>query len=522
MPPRLKSREEQTRVVGYVRVSTAREEMISPELQAQAIRDYCTRRGYTLTEIIEDLDKTGRTFARAGVQRAIELVEARDVRAVIVWKFSRFGRTRTGWAVNLDRVETAGGRLESATEEVDATTSTGKFSRGMFAEIAAWESDRIGDEWRSAHQNRLDNGLPHHGQGRFGYLYHRTTMNTRGGIKVCPQGCGMGECENGYLPIPELVPFVEEMYLRYNSGEGCRAVAAWLNSCGITTRKGSQWTDRSVRIYLNTGFAAGLLRVHDTDCGCKSPQTCRNNTWRPGKHPAIVDQDVWEAHERNRDKRTTLPPRVAAPVYPLAGLVFCALCEGPLHAHTIMRGGEKVAGGMYHCALYAKSKGCPGTWIVRHALEARVLEWVKVIAAREIHEASELVIVKQAVQAAAATDRKKVLREMQDVQAALTQLTVDKAKKLIPEVAFLPARDALLKEYEILTAKLEAAAVAEEAPQGPPVQVARDLVARWLSTPSAAKRTLLALLISRTVVRSIRLGVHEIKLESAWGEVFTV
>ena len=51
-----------TRAVAYVRVSQARDEGISPELQLRAITDYCRRRGYQVTETLQDLDLTGRIW----------------------------------------------------------------------------------------------------------------------------------------------------------------------------------------------------------------------------------------------------------------------------------------------------------------------------------------------------------------------------------------------------------------------------------------------------------------------------
>jgi site-specific DNA recombinase len=59
--------------------------------------------------------------------------------------------------------------IESATEQIDTTTSTGRFTRGMLAEMAAFEAERIGDTWREAHSRRVRMGLPKDGKPRFGY-----------------------------------------------------------------------------------------------------------------------------------------------------------------------------------------------------------------------------------------------------------------------------------------------------------------------------------------------------------------
>ena len=136
------------RAVLYLRQSVAREESISLELQEIAGRRYCEQRGYEVVEVLADPGISGRTWARPAVQHAVRMIEARDVDVIVVWKWSRLSRSRRDWAVAVDRVEGAGGRLESSTEPVDTTTSTGRFTRGMLAELAAFESERIGDTWR--------------------------------------------------------------------------------------------------------------------------------------------------------------------------------------------------------------------------------------------------------------------------------------------------------------------------------------------------------------------------------------
>lgn len=95
--------------LGYIRVSTWKEEKISPELQESALREWARRTGRRLIEpLIIDLDATGRNFKRK-IMGAIERVEASEARGVVVWRYSRFGRNRTGNAVNLARLEAAGG-----------------------------------------------------------------------------------------------------------------------------------------------------------------------------------------------------------------------------------------------------------------------------------------------------------------------------------------------------------------------------------------------------------------------------
>ncbi|MEO3868201.1 recombinase family protein [Nonomuraea sp. B12E4] len=152
------------------------EEKISPAIQRDAIGASAARRGYDIPPgrwpqggWTEDLDVSGRDFQRT-ITAAIAQVEKGAAKAILVWKYSRFGRNRMGNQLNLARLEAAGGELVSATEEVDSTTAVGKFTRGMLMGLAAFESDRAGEQWAEAYQNRLARGLPPIGGEYFGYV----------------------------------------------------------------------------------------------------------------------------------------------------------------------------------------------------------------------------------------------------------------------------------------------------------------------------------------------------------------
>ncbi|MFC7641555.1 recombinase family protein [Streptosporangium lutulentum] len=92
--------------IGYIRVSMMLEEKISPDIQRASIKELARRRGFRIIEWVEDLDVSGRTFQRK-IMTVIADVEAARAKAILVWKYSRFGRNRTGNQLNLARVEKA-------------------------------------------------------------------------------------------------------------------------------------------------------------------------------------------------------------------------------------------------------------------------------------------------------------------------------------------------------------------------------------------------------------------------------
>ena len=121
------------RALGLIRVSKLgdrdEDDLLSPDIQRVAIEDHCARRGHVITGWIEGIDESGsqRTSAWwAKLDQGVEMIERGDVDVLVVWKFSRVARLRLRWAIAVDRVETAGGGIESATEPLDVSTSSGR------------------------------------------------------------------------------------------------------------------------------------------------------------------------------------------------------------------------------------------------------------------------------------------------------------------------------------------------------------------------------------------------------------
>lgn len=487
--------------IGYIRVSTAREEMISPELQEAAIRDWARRNGRRLVEIIPDLDKTGRNFKRR-VQEAIAAVRDGQAREIIVWKFSRFGRNRHGWATHLELVEEVGGQLISATEEVDARTAAGRFTRGMLAEVAAFESDRASEQWKEAHAYRITAGLPPTGGPRWGYI-RRGRVAVVGEKRLYRNDPDDPDGER-YEPHPDLRNVLVSMYVRYVAGEGSSVLAAWLNAHGYRTVRGGEWSKQTLLKVLDSGFAAGLLRVHNADCGCKQPGRCANVSYPKGAQEAIIDPELWEAYRARRNQLRTLPPRSRVPIYPLSGLLRCGACGRGM---TAMGRGHA-----YRCNSYKIKVSCDGAYTRRDYAENAVLEelagWAKEIEAeadqadpRDIDEVPD-----------ARPDVEKIGAAIARIERALVRLkklrAMDEDDDEQAEREYLAARDELRAERASLEEML-----AEAAPPRPPEPgdygaTISELVDGWTLLTPAERRNMLA-----EVVRVIR--VHRTGFRTA-------
>lgn len=360
-------------IVAYARVSQMREEMISPEIQLESIRHWAAMRNRTIVEEIVDPNSTGRNFDRK-IQRAIELVEEGVATEIAVYKFSRFGRTRRGWELNYGRLEDVGGDLVSSTEEVDARTATGKLTRGMLMQIAAFESDRFSDQWKDTAAYREKLGLPHTATPRFGYIHHKCTFQelTKGGWRIVhekdPECRTDGPCKEEFRVDPVTGPVLATMYSKYNGGMSLVKIAAWLIERGTPTTRGGIWRATTVADLLDSGFGAGLIQVGVHRTGSRKVGM-RARDWKPGAHDAIVDAQTWSIYKARRLRMRGSVSDVRQK-WPLSGITLCGHCQGPMTC-TTGRGGP---GYIMRCVKSQDNEQCPGIWIVTVKVEAALFE----------------------------------------------------------------------------------------------------------------------------------------------------
>lgn len=424
------------RALGYIRVSTMHEEKVSPEIQRASIEQWCRSNNVHLGEIISDLDISGKTFARKGIQRAVREVEQGLWDLVVVWKWSRFGRNLKDSLTNIDRLEAVGGELAATTEDFDTSHYLGRFQRGNMLLLAEMESGRIGANWREVGDRRVRSLLPRTGQPRFGYTYHGSH----------------------YQPDPLLGPILAETYDRYLRGETLRAIAMWLNSIGAHTVRGGPWRGGTLARYLDTGWAAGL--VHEG--GYKLNGRDVPDRWWQGGHESVIDESVWEQYQRRRRANAAVTPRVRAGKYLLTGLVRCGVCGAAMGASD----GYKEPGRRYRCGGAITGLCDARPTALRVEVEKHVLEWLREQGEPKHDRGLAANLAQQAKVAVARSDVDLLEKEQLRLSGARKRIALAyAAEKMDPEPYF--AADAELKEQEqqvaaaLLAARDERAAAAE-------------------------------------------------------------
>ena len=208
------------RAVVYARKSTKQdrteEQSASVTDQLARCRAYAEQQGWTVVGTFEDDGRSGLLdrSKRPGLDDALTVIEEGKADTLVTLWTSRLSREERQRAEILDVLDLLGVEWHTVADggRVDRSTYAGYVSYGIHTLFDVAYSKRVGENWRTAHQKRLDAGLPKTTSHRFGYRYDATAKK--------------------YIPHAAEADVVRELYRRYTRGEGFTPLVTWLNREG--------------------------------------------------------------------------------------------------------------------------------------------------------------------------------------------------------------------------------------------------------------------------------------------------
>jgi DNA invertase Pin-like site-specific DNA recombinase len=171
-----------TRVVGYLRVSTAEQSDSGAGLEAQrsAIEATVDARGWQLVTMLEDRGVSAKsTKGRDALAAAIALCEAGGADALVVAKLDRLSRSIIDFATLMERARAAGWAIVVLDCDFDMTTPAGELMANMLACFAQFERRVISQRTRDGMAAKKATGTFKAPPGRRSQLDPRTAARIR-------------------------------------------------------------------------------------------------------------------------------------------------------------------------------------------------------------------------------------------------------------------------------------------------------------------------------------------------------
>lgn len=212
------------KVIGYVRVSTAKQE-IGPEVQVATLEAEAARHGWQLTICREDAASAKSLDGRPVLAAALTDLKAGTFDALAVSKLDRLSRSVADFSAILELADRQRWAVIALDLRVDTTTVTGRAMAQVTCTFAEMERRRIGERTREGMAKIKAQTGKHMGR--------RSTLDPK---------------------------TVAAVVTARAAGLTLQSIADDLNADGITTATGKTWAATGVRAVLNSQGAKALAQ----------------------------------------------------------------------------------------------------------------------------------------------------------------------------------------------------------------------------------------------------------------------
>ena len=394
------------KVALYARVSSDRQDIdISIAAQLKALREYASRNGHVVVKEFVDEAESGRTTARPAFREMISMARraSKPFDIILVWKYSRFARSREDSIVYKTVLRKNGVQVVSITEPFE-DTPTGRLLEAIIESLDEFYSANLGQEIIRGMRESASRGFFLGSRAPYGYQ----KVRVKDGGKERPR-----------LEVdPHTGPVAARIFRVLLEGKGLTDIARALNGEGIPAPKGKRWNKTTLhKIVTNEAYTGTLVWGRQG----KSQEPVRlENAWT-----AIVDKETFQKAQELLKKRSPAvshPRRVASP-YLLSGLARCGRCGKALIAAEA-KGGQFT---YYVCGTLIRqgSGACDSLYLNAHKFEDLVIGKIKerILTQENLQELVRLVNEEMDAQASECRESLgTIARELVEVSQRLDRL----------------------------------------------------------------------------------------------------
>ncbi len=351
------------KVYSYLRVSTSMQvDAYSLDAQRNVIKKYAYSRDMILVREYGDFGISGKNIDdRVDFKKMLNDIATNkdDVKYVLVYKLSRFGRNAADVLSSLQIMQDYGVNLICVEDGIDSSKDSGKLIISVLSAVAEIERENIRVQTMAGRKQKALSGKWNGGFAPYGY-----------------------RLENGELFIQEdEAPIIEKIFDMYvNEDFGIVGIAKRLNALGIKKKvrhngKKDVFSARFITLVIDNpiykGYIAFGRRKTEKIDGKRNQyhivkETDESNiTIVKGKHMAIIPEELWDKAHQKRiamgGKKEKLEPDHH---YILSGLISCPYCGKHMYgvpSRKRKKDGELSVSYAYACRQVSNGTGnsCP-------------------------------------------------------------------------------------------------------------------------------------------------------------------
>ena len=343
----------------YARVSSDKQDIdLSISAQLRALRDFAVKHGHQVVKEYVDEAETGTTTARPAFREMIAAArsQSKSFQQVLIWKYSRFARSREDSILYKAMLKKAGVTLVSINEPID-NSPTGRLMEGIIESMDEFYSDNLGEEVTRGMRESASRGFYLSGRTPYGYRKNRVNDN--------------GKERTRLEPDANQAMVVKGIFEAVLNGNGLLNIAKDLNSRAVPSPMGKGWSKTSLHSILTNEIYTGVSVWRKNSKRGFEPVRSENAC------APLIDRDTFISVQnlmKERSPKKQHPKRVASP-FLLSGLAKCGHCGKALVGRYAKSGQFSY----YACGTLAKkgSGACPGRYINAVRLEKLVIEQIR-------------------------------------------------------------------------------------------------------------------------------------------------
>lgn len=407
------------RTVLYARVSSDRQDVdLSISAQLKALRDYATRNNHTIVKEFVDQAESGRTAYRPQFREMISLAKRpeRPFELILVYKYSRFARSREDSIVYKALLKKSGVQLVSITEPLD-DSAVGRLMQSIIECIDEFYSENLGEEVTRGMRESASRGFYLSSQPPYGYRK----------VKVNDGGKERTKLELDEFQSRVIANIFDEVI----KGKGLTEIVKTLNTKGIAGPKGNGWGKTTLRQMLANEVYTGTLVWGHNSKRLLPPIRVENAC------PSVVNRQVFQQAQSLIGQRAfgQIHPRRASSQYLLSGLARCGHCGKALIGMEAKSGEFSY----YVCGTLAKkgAGSCSARYHNTKKLENLVVDKIreKILTAENLTELAKEVAKEMNISSEAyRTEQDTVENEIADVTRRLGRIyEVIETGRVVPD-----------------------------------------------------------------------------------------
>lgn len=317
----------------YIRVSTSKQEELSPSAQKRLLTEYAQNNHIEIlpNHIYLEGGISGRKADKRPVfQEMIGHAKNKEFDAILVWKFSRFARNQEESIVYKSLLA----KYKVSVISISEPIVNGPFG-SLIERIIEWF-----DEFYSINLSaEVKRGM--------------TEKALRGGYQ-CYAPLGYNYSPGG---IPEInqaeAKIIHYIFDSYMKGMDYSTIAKYLNEKGYKTKRGNPFELRTIRYILNNPYYIGKVRWNKTSHSTYTNNPDEEIIIADGKHEPLIEEDVFHTVQK-RIKAEFISQKQKGTGFTkhwLCGTLKCDICGSNM---TYYQPSGKNGG--FQCYKYSKGQ----------------------------------------------------------------------------------------------------------------------------------------------------------------------